>query len=387
MYKYIPLAWIQLTYNKTRFIVAIAGIAFATLLMFMQLGFQGALYKTAIDIHENFLADIILTGPRTENLYDAGLHQTFTKRYLTQALQIEGVDSVAPLYIGFGHWKNPYGDNNHQILIFGFDPDKPCFDLTEINQNRDLLKRKDIIFFDRLSKPAYGPILDKFTQGQEIVTEINNQRVKVSGLFSMGGSIFSADGIAIASDLNFSKLMNRPLSKVSSGLIKIKKGADPDKVLRLLKAKFSGGVKVLSMKSYMELEKNYWKNGSPIGSIFTIGTIMGFIVGLVIVYQVLYSEVADNLEYYATLKAIGYGSKYFFKVIIQQSIILSLLGYIPGFLFSVLLYHAVIIIVRLPTQMEFGRAVIVLCLTTLMCCIAGMIATNKLRDGDPADIF
>ncbi|MFM8004088.1 MAG: ABC transporter, partial [Dolichospermum sp.] len=111
-------------------------------------------------------------------------------------------------------------------------------------------------------------------------------------------------GIAIASDLNFSKLMNRPLSKVSTGLIKIKKGADPDKVLRLLKAKFSGGVKVLSMKSYMQLEKNYWKNGSPIGSIFTIGTIMGFIVGLVIVYQVLYSEVADNLEYYATLKAI-----------------------------------------------------------------------------------
>jgi putative ABC transport system permease protein len=99
MYKYIPLAWIQLTYNKTRFIVAIAGIAFATLLMFMQLGFQGALYKTAIDIHENFLADIVLTGPRTENLYDAGLHQTFTKRYLTQALQIEGVDSVAPLYL------------------------------------------------------------------------------------------------------------------------------------------------------------------------------------------------------------------------------------------------------------------------------------------------
>jgi putative ABC transport system permease protein len=190
-----------------------------------------------------------------------------------------------------------------------------------------------------------------------------------------------------ASDFNFSNLMNRPLSKVSSGLIKIKKGADPDKVLKLLKAKFSGGVKVLSMKSYMELEKNYWKNGSPIGSIFTIGTIMGFIVGLVIVYQVLYSEVADNLEYYATLKAIGYGSKYFFKVIIQQSIILSLLGYIPGFLFSVLLYQAVVIIVRLPTQMEFGRAVIVLFLTTVMCSIAGMIATNKLRDGDPADIF
>jgi len=387
MYKYIPLAWIQLTHNKSRFIVAVAGIAFATLLMFMQLGFQGALYKTATDIHQHFLADIVLTGPRTENFYDAGLYQTFTKRYLEQALAIEGVKSVAPLYIGFGHWKNPYAERNRQILIFGFDPDKPCFNLAEVNQYSDLLKHEDMILFDRLSKPVYGPIAQEFTQGSKVVTEINNHRVKVGGLFSMGGSIFSADGIVITSDLNFAQIMERPMSKVSTGLIILSKKSEQSRVIQALKAKLPRGVKVLSLKSYMEEEKNYWKEGSPIGSIFTIGTIMGFIVGLVIVYQVLYSEVADNLKYYATLKAIGYGNKYFLQLIVQQSVILSILGYIPGFIFSTFLYDAVVFIVRLPTQMDLGRAVVVLLLTTVMCCIAGLIATNKLREADPSDIF
>ncbi len=386
-YKPIPVAWIQLTYNKARFLIAVAGIAFATLLMFMQLGFQGALYKTATDIHHHFLADLVLISPRTENFYDAGLYQTFTKRYLTQALQIQGVESVAPLYIGFGHWKNPVANHNRQILIFGFDPEKPCFDLPEVNQHRELIKREDMILFDNLSKPFYGPIAAAFTQGEVVTTEINAQRVQVGGLFSLGGSIFSADGIVITSDLNFARIMERPLSKVSAGLIRLRPEADPEAVLQALAAKFSGGVRVLSLQDYMNLEKNYWKNGSPIGSIFTIGTIMGFIVGLVIVYQVLYSEIADNLGYYATLKALGYGINYFIKLIIQQSVILSILGYTPGFIFSVLLYEGVVRIVRLPTQMELGRVVVVLILTTLMCCIAGLIATNKLREADPADIF
>ena len=387
MNKNLPIYWLQLVHNKMRFLVAVAGISFATLLMFMQLGFQGALYKTAIDIHEHFLADLVLVNPRTENFYDAGLYQTFTKRYLTQALQIEGVESIAPLYIGFGHWKNPLNDRNRQILIFGFDPEKPCFDLPEVNYYSELIKLEDIVLFDRLSKPVYGPIVEEFTQRKTVSTEINNQHIKIGGLFSLGGSIFSADGIVITSDLNFARIMERPLSKVSTGLIKLSEDADPALVLQALRNKFSGGVKVLTLEDYMDREKKYWKQGSPIGSIFTIGTIMGFVVGLVIVYQVLYSEISDNLGHYATLKALGYGNSYFIKLIFQQSVILSFLGYIPGFIFSVLLYDAVVRIVRLPTEMMFGRAVLVLILTNLMCCVAGLITIKKLREADPADIF
>jgi putative ABC transport system permease protein len=137
----------------------------------------------------------------------------------------------------------------------------------------------------------------------------------------------------------------------------------------------------------MEREKLYWQQSSPIGSIFTIGTVMGFVVGLVIVYQVLYSEVSDNLSHYATLKALGYSQGYFYRLILQQSVLLSCLGYFPGFLLSLLLYNAVVRIVRLPAEMEVLRAIYVFILTALMCCVAGFIATKKLREADPADIF
>lgn len=387
MMRKIPVSWLQLTRNKARFIVALAGIAFATLLMFMQLGFQGALYKTAIDIHQNLRADLILIDPRAENLYDVGLYRSFTKRYLTKALEVDGVESTSPLYVGFGHWKNPVEPRNRQILIFGCNLKKPCFNLPEVNQNLDKLKYDDIVFFDRLSKPVFGPIATEFEQGKNITTEVNDRKVKIGGLFSLGGSIFSADGILITSDLNFSRLLQRPLEKVSVGLVKLKPDVNIQKVLNNLTTKLPKGVKILTLKSYMNREKDYWRQGSPIGSIFTIGTVMGFIVGSVIVYQVLYSEVSDHLAEYATLKAIGYSHTYLLKVVFQESLFLSVLGYIPGFAFSVLLYDLVVRIVRLPTEMEFVRAVFVLCLTILMCFIAGAFAVQKLRDADPADIF
>jgi putative ABC transport system permease protein len=369
--------------------VAVAGIAFATLLMFMQLGFQGALYKTATDIHRHFLADIVLTGPRTENFFDAGLYQTFTERYLARARQVEGVASVAPLYVGFGHWKNPVAaaDVNRQILIFGFDPDKPAFDLPEVQQHLEDIKRSDVVLFDQMSKPDYGLIADAFERGDTVTTEVNNRRVVVKGLFSLGGSIFSAAGIIITSDLNFARLVRRPLSHVSVGLIRVRPGANVDEVLHALKKQYSGGVRVQTLQRYMEREKVYWKQGSPIGSIFTIGTVMGFVVGLVIVYQVLYSEVADNLSHYATLKALGYSEKYFYRLILEQAILLSCLGYVPGFFFSLVLYKAVVEVVRLPAEMDVIRGIVVFLLTAFMCCAAGFMATKKLREADPADIF
>lgn len=387
LWKELPFSWLQLSHNWTRLLVAVAGISFATLLMFMQLGFQGALYKTATDIHNHFLADIVITGPRTENFFDAGLYQTFTKRYLAQARQIKGVQSVAPLYIGFGHWKNPTEAINRQILIFGFDPDKPAFDLPEVQQHTEDIKRSDVILFDRMSKTDYGPIVSLFENGHTVTTEINNRRVEVEGLFSLGGSIFSAAGIVITSDLNFSRLVRRPLSHVSVGLIRLDPNTNFDDVLKALRAQYSGGVRVETLQEYMNREKTYWQQSSPIGSIFTIGAVMGFIVGLVIVYQVLYSEVADNLCHYATLKALGYDQKYFYKLILEQSILLSSLGYFPGFFFSLLLYDAVVRIVRLPAEMDVARAIYVFILTATMCCFAGFIATRKLREADPADIF
>ncbi|RUR72498.1 ABC transporter [Chlorogloeopsis fritschii PCC 6912] len=387
MWKMIPVAWLQLMSQKTRLLVVLAGIAFSTLLIFMQLGFQVALYDSATEIHKKLHADLILINPRVENLIDVTYRLHFPRRRLYQALSANGVDSVNSLYIRFSDWKNPNQPRNRAILIFSFNPDERVFDLPEMNANLDKVKLPDMVLFDRTSRPEFGPIVANFEQGKEVSTEVNFRKVTVAGLFTLGGSIFSADGILVTSDLNFIRLFNESLEKVSIGLINLKPGANIQTVKADLVQKLPKDVKVLTHEEFIKLEKTYWANSSVIGYIFALGALMGFIVGAVIVYQILYTDVTEHLAQYATLKAIGYTHNYLLSLVLQEAFILAVLGYIPGFLISNILYELTKSASRLPMNMDFSRAIFVLLLTFLMCFASGAIAMVKLRDADPADVF
>jgi putative ABC transport system permease protein len=147
-----------------------------------------------------------------------------------------------------------------------------------------------------------------------------------------------------------------------------------------------GDVKVLSKAEFLAHEKRYWQTRTAIGFIFSLGTLMGFIVGIVIVYQILYTDVADHLPEYATLKAMGYRDIYLLGVIFQEAIILACIGFLPGLALSGLLYYNAAKATRLPIVMTVARAIMVLILTVIMCGVSGAIAVGKLRSADPADI-
>jgi putative ABC transport system permease protein len=135
------------------------------------------------------------------------------------------------------------------------------------------------------------------------------------------------------------------------------------------------------------MERSYWEEGTAIGFIFGLGVAMGFIVGIVIVYQILYTDVSDHLAEYATLKAMGYTDTYLLGVVLQEALLLAVLGYIPAFALAVLLYDLTASATLLPIAMTFNRAMLVLGLTVSMCFISGAIAVRRLRAADPADIF
>jgi|LakMenEpi03Aug12_release.lakeMendotaPanAssembly.Ray.scaffolds.fasta_scaffold00506_26 putative ABC transport system permease protein len=387
MWQRTPVAWLQLMSQKNKLVVVLAGIAFSNLLIFMQLGFQAALYDSAIEIHKKFHADLILAHPRVENLIDVTYRLHFPNRRLYQALSVDGVESANPLYVRFADWKNPSQSNNRAILVFSFNPKDKIFELPDINANLDAIKLPDVVLFDRLSRFEFGPIVSNFEQGKEVSTEVNYRKITVAGLFSLGGSIFSADGILVTSDLNFIRLFNETLENVSLGLVNIKPDADVELVKANLIKELPQDVKVLTHKEFIELEKKYWANSSTIGYVFSLGAMMGFIVGSVIVYQILYTDVTEHLAQYATLKAIGYTHNYLLGLVLQEAFILAFLGYIPGFLISNILYELTKNASRLPMNMDFNRALFVLILTFLMCLISGAIAILKLRDADPADVF
>jgi putative ABC transport system permease protein len=385
MFKKIPLAWLQLSHEKIRLLVAIAGISFADILMFMQLGFRDALFDSAVKFHTNVNGDVFLVSPQSTALIAM---KSFPRRRLYQSLAFKDVESVTPIYLGFGIWKNPIEKNTRQIMVVGFNPaDKQLFQLPGISENIAKMQLPDTYLFDEKSREQFGDIPKIFNSGQKVQTEIDGRKIEVGGLFTLGAS-FGADGNLMTSDTNFARLFKqRDRGLIDVGVIKLKPGADVKAAVAEIDAYLPSDVKVMSKEQFIEFEKSYWQSGTSIGFIFTLGTIMGFIVGIVIVYQILYTDVADHLSEYATLKAMGYTDFYLLTVVFQEAIILSIVGFFPGMLAAVGLYAMTRNATSLPLLMTVARATTVLILTMIMCTISGAIAVRKLRAADPADMF
>ena len=382
--KRTPLALRQLMKEKTRLAIAIAGIAFADLLMFVQMGFEGALYDAAIKPHRSLQADLVLINPQLQTLFAV---KSFPRERLQQALSYEGVESVSPLYFATGQWRNPETRLSRAILVWGVDPARPAFRSTEVTENLDSLKQLDQVLFDQAGRPEYGAIGEWFKRDGSVETELNGKVVKVKGLFTNGAS-FAADGNVITSDSTFLQLFrDRKPELIEVGLITLKQGTDLEKVRSELIAGLPNDVKVLTTEGFAQIEKEYWANGTGIGFIFGLGVGVGFIVGIVIVYQILYADVSDHLPEYATLKAMGYTDRYLLGVLIQEALLLAILGYIPGLILSFGLYQLAYAATLLPIVMTIERSISVFILTIVMCSASGAVAMRKLRSADPADVF
>jgi putative ABC transport system permease protein len=380
----IPLSWLQLMKEKTRLTVAVAGIAFADLLMFIQMGFEAALYNAAVLPHVNLDADLILIEPRMQTLFSV---KSFSRDRLYQTKFHEQVDAVSPIYIATGQWRNPKDRLERAILVWGIDPVRSPFKFPEVQQNLSAIKPLNYVLFDQAGRPEYGTIADTLKQTGTFETELNNRAIQVAGLYSNGAS-FSADGNVITSDSTFLNLFpTRKADQIELGLIHLKPGANAEQVQSELRQLLPKDVSVLTIEGFAQVEKDYWASATAIGFIFNIGVGMGFIVGIVIVYQILYSDVSDHLPEYATLKAMGYTDNYLFSVLVQEALILAFLGYIPSFFLAVGLYQLTAAATMLPIGMTINRAINVMILTIIMCSVSGGIALRKLRSADPADIF
>jgi len=380
----IPLSWLQLTHEKIRLAIALAGITFADILMFMQLGFRDALFDSAVVMHKRFIGDVFLVSPDSTAFIAM---EQFSQRRLYESLGIEGVQSIHPVYLDFAIWKNPVTAEPRGIMALGFNPANNILDVPGVRDNMSETQLSDVVLFDELSRPEFGPIPDLFREKGAVTTEAGGRQLKVEGLFAIGAS-FGADGNIITSDLNFLRLFpRRQQGLIDIGIIKLEESANLEQVLVSLKQKLPEDVRVLSKQEFVRFEQKYWETSTAIGFVFTLGTAMGFIVGTVIVYQILYTDVANHLPEYATLKAMGYTDWYLLVVVFQEAIILALLGYIPGFSAALFLYSFTAGATSLPMAMSTTKAITVLCLTVFMCFFSGGIAVRKLSAADPADIF
>lgn len=374
----------QLKHDPIRLLTAIAGITFADVLIFMQLGFADALFTTNTQYPRILEADLVLVSTQAQSFGDL---RTFPRRRLLQALDVPSVVAADPLYVASVQWRNPQTQDRTSMLLLGHSPERAALTLPEINQQLDLIRLPDTVLFDRASRGSYDEVVAQLEQGEQVVTEAGRRTITISGMFQMGAS-FADDGALITSDQNFLRLFpNRDGGAVSLGLVQIQPGVDPDQVQAALAAHLPEDVQVFTRQSYIDFEVGYIQRNSPIGFVFGLGSMMGFTVGIVIVYQVLSTDVNSHLAEYATFKAMGYRNSYLLGVIFEEALILTVLGFAPAILISLGAYQLTAMATALPLTMPMGRVLLVLLLTFLMCNVSGAIATRRLQAADPADIF
>ena len=380
----IPLAWLLLTRQPVRLAVALAGIAFAGILMFMQLGFRDGLFDASVTIHRLFDTDLVLISPRSSSSVSmAG----FPRRRLVQAMADPDVEGITPVHWNLLLWRNPDTKATRSILTLGFEPADPLFTDPSLAPKAKLLQDRGRVLFDELSRPEFGPVAEWFRGGRTVESEINGKKVRVAGLVGLGTS-FGADGNLLTSQETYLQLLpNTPPGSIEVGLIRLRAGADADAVVERLKRDLPDDVNVLTKTGFIAFEQNYWRSSTSIGFIFTLGAAMGFVVGCVIVYQILYSDVSDHLPEYATLMAMGYRLPTLLGVVAREGMLLAVFGYLPAYAAGQGLYLLVRNATQLPVSMNLTRALTVFIMILVMCMGSATLAMRRLGDADPAEIF
>jgi putative ABC transport system permease protein len=386
----IPVAWLQLARQKNRFLAALAGIAFIVTLMFMQLGFQDALYSSATQVHRSLKGDLFLISAQYNSLTS---QQSFPRTRLYQSLGLEGIDSVSPAYVQFAKFKNPQTGKKYPIYVLGIDPSQPVFNSPSLEQNIDIVKLTNQVLFDQASRSEFGPVAQTFQREGTVDVEIfpyNDKvgyRVTVGGLFKLGPS-FGVDGNLIMNYGTLQRIFRERIAQnIDIGIINLKPGENIEATAAKLATYLPDDVKVFTRNEFIDFEKNYWYVRTPIGFIFSLMVSMGFVIGIVVVYQILYTNIASHLVAFATLKAMGFRENYLLKVVFQQACFLAILGYIPGIIIAFGLYDLAADATRLPIAMSGGKAVLVSISTMVMCLISGFFSMRKLKSTDPAEVI
>lgn len=381
----VPLAWRNLVDSRSRLLRSIMGIAFAVLMMLVELGFQRAFLESTLQLIRGFDADIVLINP-TKLFF--GRKEPFPRRYLYQAAAVRGVGSAAPLYGEWtmSLWQNPQTHKPRPIQVLAFDPDKPVFLFPGVEANREALRRLDTVLVDDRWRPLLG------AAGPGTETELARRKVEVVGTFPLGPD-FIEDGTVITSDRTFFAMFSThelkadELPDVEFGIVKVRPGYDVSDVQSAMRQALGRGVTVLTKQQMIARETLFQETESPVGPVFGLGTAIGFAVGLLISYQILFNDLSEQLPQYATLKAMGYARGFLVRSVLAQSALYAVAGYAVAWLIGIALFRVLADRSMLPMVMTFTITAVSAALTLGMCLLSGWLALRRVLAADPAEVF
>lgn len=384
-----PLALLNLTHDRKKFATSVAGVAFAVLLMFLFNGFKNALYDSQTQFLKELNGEIVIINRLKENMF---VPRPFARRRLYQAQAFDGVEGAYAIYTSEARWKNPETRKTRPVRVIAYNPADPVLLLPDVLAHREALTLPNTALIDSRARAELGP------REVGVITELADREIRIVGTFSLGTDFAAGNGNLIMSDQNFLRFFanrgpeetERSFSTADIGLLRVAPGTDVDALVKTLRENLPQDILILPRdgpEGFIMRERLYWEQNTNIGFVFSLLTAMGFVVGIILVYQILYTDVADHWSEYATLKAIGYTNLYLMGVVIQEAIILSIFGFIPGFLISRIFYNLGATVTGLVFQMTVERVINLYILTFMMCLVSGLIAVRKVQRTDPAEVF
>lgn len=372
------IAWRILMHEKGRNALAVGGIFIAVLMIFLQLGFYACAPKGGMQIYDHLQFDLLLAS---SSYVAQAQSYDFPRRRLYQALSLPEVESAAPFYQGESQWLNQAGGVRRDVFVMAFKPEERTFTTEDIERQLDALRRPDTVLVDTLTLPMYGPQ----TPGSRI--EIGERAIEIGGLYRIGTG-FLGLGVVITSDLNFIRIFpSRSLGAINLGLLTLKPGSDSDQVAARLRALLPADTRVFTRPELEAHETTYWRTRTPTGLIFGFGAIMSIVVGAVILYQTLATQVIRQLPQYATLKAIGYTDGYLRGIVLTLALMMASIAFAPALAGALVIYDQVRAMTRLPIEMTGTRVVAVLMIALIIATVSALIAVRAVRRADPADLF
>ena len=379
----LPIGWLQLSHSRTRFAAALAGVAFANVLVFVQLGIMNSMAVATLKPYGFFQADIMISAGDANALNEGA---NVARQWMFQAMSDPDVVAGTGLFVGNVSWER--GEKSISLTTFGIDPAQPEFLVPSVAARAGTLELPAAGVLDRFTRGLPADLAASIRPQSPLTFEAGGTTLTIHDTFAGGGG-FGGDGFLLVSDQTYLTLFPARTSGAPDHiLLRLVPGADADAVAARLRATLSD--KTLRVRSYADAAQEdltYQQTKRPTGIIFGFGVIIGILVGIVIVYQVLSTDVADHLSEYATFKAMGYGHGFFLGIVFEEALILGVLGFVPGFVVGSLILTGMAAATNLPLAMTWDMAVMVFVGTVLACAISGAIATRRLAAADPADLF
>lgn len=372
------VAWKVLTHQAGRTALAIGGVFVAIVLIFVELGFFIAVPQGGMLVYDHMRFDLLLCSDKY--VFQA-LSWQFPRAVLTTVARVAGVAQASPVYLGAAKWRDPAGGLRIDISVIGFDPRAGAFAVPGIERQTAGLERPDTMLVDSSTRSIFGPL----TTGRAI--DLDGQGMTIGGRYSLGTG-FLGLGVALVDQANFFRVFrDRSPDQVNLGLVTLRPGADPEKVAAALRTVLPGGTQVFTRAGLTRHEVAYWTTKTATGVIFGSGLVVAFVVGIMILYQTLATQIARQLPQFAMLKAIGYRNRALDAIVLAEAALIMLVAFVPALFVSFGLYAVIRRETLLPVNLSATELSGVFAAAAAMAIASALFSLARLRRADPADIF